>query len=169
MVDACSKIAITHFQQEQDYSCGAAIARSVLFSLFEIEVNESKLVSILETNDQSGTKRRAFLNLLNPQCEFGTLLSCFTETNGTFQQIADFLSTNYLVAVNYIEKEHNEGHWALVSQIDAERICLSDPWHGSEYSLPLDEFRDRWRSGFLDESGLVEYQPWVVFRCRSSF
>lgn len=161
-----SSIPITVCMQQTEHTCGPAVLSSVLFSLLQIEVIEADLAAVLGASEMAGTSRHAFKEKIAAHSELASMIICRSGVEGSVLQLTQLLSSDQLVAVNYIEVTDNEGHWALVEAIDDSAIWLADPLYGASYMLPLEVFLTRWHSESLTEAGVPESKPWISFSKR---
>ena len=164
MAQADCKFNLKCFQQQTNFSCGAAVARTALFSLTGLEVDEAELTSVLGTTEELGTKRESFQKIVGFAEKLGARLCCDTGTEGSYERVAELLTSGHVVFLNYFEPEDDDPHWTTVQTVSDTTIVLADPWHGPDYRLGLDDFVRRWRSGFADEKGVFEKRPWVALR-----
>lgn len=121
-------------------------------------------MTILGTDEQTGTTRHSFGKLMTTSYSFASVLRVQTGIAGTLEQLTELFTRGSLIAVNYIETVDNEGHWALFRSSSSASMCLADPYHGEHFILPLRRFLERWYSGNVDHNGVSELRPWVAFR-----
>lgn len=99
-----------------------------------------------------GSLRRA--EMVRLAKSYGFLVQ--TKEPADIHNIMESLDRGVPVIVDYIEPEHNEGHYAVITGYDDEHFVLNDPWHGEGFKFNRKDFLSRWRSGF--ESPL----PWLM-------
>jgi ABC-type bacteriocin/lantibiotic exporter with double-glycine peptidase domain len=144
-------LSVPYFKQDTDYDCGHAVLQ-MLVAFFHKSWTLDEIRSMLHTNSQYGTDNR---DLITGAEKLGFVV--FAKENASLEDIRKYLKKGVPVVVNYIEPEGNVGHYAIVIGIEDKNIILNDPWHDAGFTLSLDNFNNRWRSG---EEG--EYTQWLM-------
>lgn len=106
---------------------------------FGSRVTQTSLAKILGTTRAHGTARH---RLATPLRTFG--LSPVVSRNGSFPTIVRSRRAGALVIVNFVEPRENEGHFAVVTGLDARNITLNDPWEGKGHRITRSEFLRFW-------------------------
>lgn len=126
-------------KQRTDYFCGPTTVQMIL-GAYGIKATQKQLAGLMETSPTSGTRRRA---LAKPLRAHG--LRVHTKIHSSIDEMKRLLRDGWSVIVNYIEKEEDISHFAVVTAITPSHIVMQDPWHGPDYHLPRHEFISRWR------------------------
>jgi ABC-type bacteriocin/lantibiotic exporter with double-glycine peptidase domain len=153
---------LPYYKQEQDHTCGAAVARMVVNGLLNTDESEDFYAALLKTNDQVGTQREWFDALNNlPSIE------CKTGTHATLQTLQQLIDEHYSVALLYILHTPDDapvGHWAVLNTFNENTITLQDPWMGEAYELALPFFLNNWHSDPALCDGVKDPSPWVAIK-----
>lgn len=119
-IDYLKKISPPLFKQKTEYTCGPAALLSWLHAQGEFRYNEQQLAVVLKTNSRTGTHYKNFvrgLKSLGYRSHF--------EVGLHVRHLIEYLHTGHGVLVNI--QHENEGHWALLTQVD-DVIRIMDPW-----------------------------------------
>ena len=145
---------IPFFEQETDYSCGAACLRMVL-GAFGIRKSEAVLMNVLEKKGEPGTPNRSL-----PEVAEKFKLNYVVRRNASIADVKWCLGHGFGVIVSYFDAIEQVGHFGVVKKIDSKKIHLLDPWHGPLCCYSLKEFLPNWRSGFdKDKRWFVAIKP----------
>lgn len=133
---------IPFYKQEKDWSCGAAVARMALAAL-GIHRAESTLRRQLGTKKGKepkgyGTPNKNFKRLLSHYP-----IEIFTKKNATLNDLRKKLFQEYIIIIEYINLEEQEGHYAILKKINS-RIHFIDPLAGPHHSYSLATFLPLW-------------------------
>ena len=153
---------LPYYKQEQDHTCGAAVARMMVNGLLKINETESFYATLLKTNVQMGTMREDFEHL-NSLCT----LECKTGTHASLKTLSELIKADYAIALLYmLHLPHDEpvGHWAVLKKIDEKTITLQDPWMGATHQLPISAFLENWHSDPNLCGGVKDPAPWVAIK-----
>jgi len=123
----------------------------MVFKYFGITRSEDDLIRQLGTKKDTGTEHQPPIDAV---LEEG--LHCYVNNDSSFDEIKYFLGLKLPVIVNFIEPTNDDGHFAVVVEINSDDIILNDPWNGKDFSLPLAEFERRWISGH------GTYRKWIA-------
>lgn len=130
---------VPYRQQEKDWWCGPASLQMVA-AYYGKTISQQQVAPI---DDDVPTMNA---DLARKGEEIG--LEVEAKKNATLEDIAAFISQNIPVIVNFIEATEDEGHFAVVVDIDENTITFHDPWHGEAQTMSRADFASRWRSGF---------------------
>lgn len=112
-------------KQETDYTCGVAVCRMVLDTLLDTEYdNESELIQILNTNDQTGTD---CYDLFEAFKDFG-LKDCIIETDSNLERCNQLRDEGYMIIMMI---NIGEPHYSVYAgTVGSHKILLYDPYIG---------------------------------------
>ncbi len=128
---------IPYYRQQTTYTCGPAVLRMLAGALGR-PVSERRLSRLCLTSAKRGTPNTVMAILGK------ALLGVRTYPAATWKQLESALEHGHPVVVNYREPGEEAGHYAIAVGLNDEAIVLFDPWHGPRFSLPVEEFRQRW-------------------------
>ena len=138
-------LTVPYFKQDIDSSCGPAVLHMVT-CFYEIPRSPREIQRMTNTDPHHGTSNA---DLQAAAVEMG--FDAATKAGSSIEDIRKILREEEIpVIVNFIEPEHNEGHYTLVIGIDEGDIVFNDPWHGAGYKMTIKEFESRWKSGYED-------------------
>ncbi|MBI5037538.1 MAG: C39 family peptidase [Candidatus Kerfeldbacteria bacterium] len=135
-----TSLRIPYFHQKTDYTCGPAVVRMILRH-FKKNISEASLSRRLKTNRAIGTHPRAIITFLRRAG-----LYVYLNESSTMAELAFLISKKYPVIVLYREPVDNEGHYAIVVEINRRIITLHDPWHGRHFKISPRSFNARWQT-----------------------
>lgn len=141
-------------EQKADYTCGAAVVRSILQS-FKMDVSEDKLAKLLDVSTEDGIANTNIVNFLN------YIVFSDSKANLTIEQLKENLDKGHpviiaLQAYSKNDKDHwGYGHYSIAIGYDNKNIYFMDPGDKAYSYLPTKEFSDRWH--FLDGKELVHF------------
>ena len=133
-------LTIPYFQQEKDYWCGPA-SLQMAFAFFGKSASQTELVAAAGTTEEKGTDNDKLVKVAQAA---GFRVS--TKELAALEDIQSYLTQNIPVIVNFIEPTDEEGHYAVVVDINDKDIILNDPWNGPNFSIPKADFVNRWHS-----------------------
>ena len=128
---------IKYHKQETEWTCGPAVAK-MLLGAFGIKKSEKQLIKKLKANKRNGTKDHAFYDLI---IEYNL---AYTVKNHATLEEANKLSKKSVVIISFLPKGEKWHHYAIIKRITKNKVTLIDPYFGSEYKMPLQEFCKRW-------------------------
>ena len=123
--------------QSNTWTCGPASAKVVL-NFFDKQVTLKTLISQLRTTRENGTDHHNFVRIFR---EYGLNVQQFE--NASLEQLASVLKHGITI-VDYWIPYYNESHYAIVKQIDTNRIYLHDTWFGPSHSYDHSYFLRNW-------------------------
>ncbi len=147
---------VPHFPQERGNSCLPACVRMVL-AFYGAEHNEAELCQLFRTRGMGTSPARVMINLL--RLGFQALVF-----DGTMSLLASSLMDGQPCIVHvwtehltYWRGRDATIHAVVVTTLTDDEVVVNDPaLDDSQQRIPLDEFRDAWRSaGYL----LMMIQP----------
>lgn len=113
----------------------------MVFLFFGKMESEEELAKKLRTEKKEGTSHTKMKQIARREG-----FKVITREGATITIIKNFLKKGKPVIVNYIEKENNEGHYAIVTGINKGQIIMNDPWFGKDFKMEKKEFMERWKS-----------------------
>ncbi len=128
-----------HRRQINDWYCGPATLQMIL-SGFGIRASQEALARTSGTNERHGTPRAGLLRALRAHGLRGS-----ARHGRGLEELDAAVLSGKAVIVLYVEKEADEGHYAVFLGTSRGRVLLNDPWHGARYALKRGEFLKRWR------------------------
>lgn len=131
---------VPFFKQDTDYSCGAA-ALQMVFGFHHKVVSEKELIKELRSAKDVGTSHSALITRAKQEGFF-----VYTNNQSSLEEIAFFIKQELPVIVHFIEPSGNEGHYAVVININNDHITLNDPWNGEGFIMTRQAFEERWES-----------------------
>lgn len=134
------KPKIQYFKQQTNYSCGAAVVRSILASL-NVKKSEKEISRLLFTNKQRGTYTKNLINLIKE-----LKLKYKTKSNSSISELKKFLNQDYLIILLYYLEKDKTDHYAIIKNISKDKIYLLDPYLGPDTSYKITEFNKIWHS-----------------------
>lgn len=138
MIIGSLKLKLPYVEQSLTYTCGPAALQMVL-RYFDQKVGHARLVELLETNKDTGTRRRRLVEAAQAHGMY-----VHEHVGASLAELLWFVRQSVPVIVNYREPDNEVGHYAVVAGFSWWRIILHDPWHGPEFRLPVWEFAARW-------------------------
>lgn len=136
------KIAIPHFEQVTDYSCGPACVRMVL-GYYGIEADPPFLIQLLGATEDTGTSTDAFSRIAHVY-----ELEYLSQEHATVDTIIHFIENDIPVIANYICQRDEEGHFIVIYGYDDKQFYFSDPTYGQDETITFEKFLPRWRAHF---------------------
>ena len=151
-------IKLPYFKQDTEYSCGPTVMQMV-FHFYRKVFSEEELIEKLKTDKDIGTQHQAMIDLARTEGFY-----VYVNNGSSLEEIIGLNSKNIPVIVNYIEPDSDEGHYAVVVDVEEDKIVLNDPWNGEKFKMNLDDFEKRWygKNGNSKRWIMVisdEYQP----------
>lgn len=134
------KLKVHNFKQDTDYTCGPTSAQ-MLFSYFGLRVSEGHLAHQMHTTKKYGTRHNEMIRTARNNGFY-----VYVNNNASLLEIEYFLNMKLPVIVHYIEHTIGEGHYGVITKVDAERVYFTDPWFGSKLSYDREAFLKRWKS-----------------------
>ena len=131
------KKQLLRFIQPNQWTCGPACAKVVL-NFFGIQVTLNSLISQLRITPEKGTDHHDFIRVFR---ENGLHVQEFE--NASLEQLASVLKHDVAI-VGYWIPYYKEGHYAIVKQIDSNRVYLHDTWFGPNHSYKRSYFLRNW-------------------------
>lgn len=141
------KVHVKNVKQQKDYSCGAAVLKSILH-YYGVKVTENAIRKIAGTS-KKGTDTQ---NLILAARHYG--LKTKAKHNMNLRQLKQWLNKNRAVVVclqTQGKKEQqqnlNLGHYMIAIGYDSKYIYFEDPYQNKGYRgcISIDEFMDRWK------------------------
>jgi ABC-type bacteriocin/lantibiotic exporter with double-glycine peptidase domain len=132
-------LAVPHFGQSTDFTCGPASLQMVL-AFYAMHLSEAELSFLLDTDAQVGTTKAKMEEVAQAHH-----LHTYSKENADIADIKELLLQNIPIIVRYLELEKDEDHYGVVVALSDTDIVINDPWHGERYMLPLEEFEKRWK------------------------
>jgi ABC-type bacteriocin/lantibiotic exporter with double-glycine peptidase domain len=132
---------IPYYEQETEYTCGAASMRMVL-DYFGIKKSESQIAKLLKTNKVRGTWLRYF-----PRVAEKYKLNYVVKRNASFADLRRLYKKNYAIIICYSPGRtdtYTIDHYSVVRSIDMKNIHLFDPYDGPKTSYSLKYFKKIW-------------------------
>ena len=132
------------FTQETNITCGPACIKTIREYFNQLELEESYIASLANTNEAIGTSREDLENTLK------TLgLKTHSQFDGTLDQVKEYINKDIPVIVYYWSEDDSGNsvswfHYSIVVGISNEQITLADPWTGQLETIPPHEFLDLW-------------------------
>ena len=123
--------------QIKDWSCGPAVVQMILKSLGK-KRSESELISSMKANPERGTSPSRMVSFLRD-----LELECDSEENSSVEKIREYLNDHHVVVL-YFLKDWSVDHYALVKNVDEDKITLFDPWYGKNHDYGLSHFEEIW-------------------------
>jgi len=158
-------IQTPHRRQTTTYSCGAAALRQIL-ALYNIDVDEKKLMSALKTTYKDGTAPKEITRVAK---EYG--LKAKMIENMTLQDLKHFVKSDIpIIAMLQWSSDGNkdlsktwaDGHYVVVSSVNNDKITLTDPaTDGKTHELTADVFLSRWHD--VDAHGKRLIHTGIIF------
>src|SRR3989344_7088691 len=131
-------IKVPYRPQINKTNCGPAVLQ-MIFEHWGKKVSQEQLAQDLHTSTAHGTAPEALIAVAQANGFW-----CQAKNNSTLEEIQNWLAQNIPVIVNFIEPEHNEGHYAIVTDYHDGQLIFNDPWHGQDSRLPEEDFFARW-------------------------
>lgn len=145
-------IIVPYVKQKEEYSCGAAVALSVLrYFGVDGDCKEEDLFKSLKTG-KDGTDRKNIVKLLE-DCGLEVELKSGTSV----KELKDWISSTKLALVCIqawededdpvpLKRSMNNGHYCVCIGFDDERAYFMDPYadQGNFGFIKLDDFEKRW-------------------------
>lgn len=131
---------IPYFQQETDYTCGAACLRMIL-AASDRPHSEAELAKLLDSQPKVGVDNSQL-------CEVARKLGyeVLAKDHGTITEVQQLLDADYAIIANFMGFTEEVGHFALVLAIENDQVVLHDPWNGPEFRVGKDDFVNRWHN-----------------------
>ncbi len=136
-------LSVPYVQQEQPHWCGPA-ALLMALKFFGVEKSQTDLAALLKTSENKGTSEEMMETIARD-------LGFEVRTgSGTYEEIATSLEEGSPVIIAFIEPQDNEGHYAVVTDANSDRIKLLDPEDSSDPQIIMNKeaFIKRWRSKY---------------------
>ena len=175
MESSDTRVIITHYptyQQTTDYSCGPAVALTVLKYFNENNYTESQLMELMDSKPLIGTslsKMIEFFKGINWNVESSLSSQPFKDEEEFKEFIIKNLSSNRPIMVENIDWN---GHWRVIIGYDScgdegDVLILADPYDVTDHCQDgyVIESLDKFFSMWYDHNLLPEderYQPWLV-------
>lgn len=131
------RLRVPYFRQQRDHWCGPAVLQMVL-ETSGIRKTQAALARAARTTKRSGTSWVMLRNVLRA---YGLPASA---KRGTPDLLRRSVHSGNLVIVNFVEPSGEEGHFAIVTGMDADDLVLNDPWNGKGFRMALKDFSARW-------------------------
>lgn len=134
------RISVPFYQQDTNYSCGAASLQMVLayWGIFE---SEKTLMKHMHTNKVVGTRRN---DIEEEARKCG--LYVYVNESANLEEIGYFLHRKIPVLVRFLERSPSqEEHYAVVTGFGKSFITLKDPWHGPKIRYEREHFIEKWK------------------------
>jgi len=145
MDEVPSPVSIPYHAQETDVTCGPAAVKMVLDSLWGLRVEEASLATKLGTDAHIGTRQRVLATFLDAMGFEATV----RHTDTKIEAIGQFMKSGHVIIVCYWLQSEDTDHYAVVEEIDAQRITLADPWTGPRTRIGIEDFDAAWRGDYL--------------------
>lgn len=151
---AKGQLAIPLSRQENSYSCGAAVIRSVFLKL-GIEVEEKLLRDVLKTTPEDGTDPRVMISFLREipglRVDAGPMTVDDLRRAVTFEVmvIIDLQAWSDEEDVDY-QNTWDDGHYVVLSGFDRDTLFFADPSSDVTATLPMGGLQERWHDEDID-------------------
>ena len=126
-----------NYKQKNDWTCGPAIARTILHHFGE-KVSIAEMIRILRTT-RKGTSHKNVLRFFRKKEH-----KFFVRKNAQLKDIKKYLK-NYWIIVAYLIPSQKEYHYSIVKHLNTKRIYFHDTWFGSSHSYTLAYFLKNWK------------------------
>lgn len=123
-------------EQERSGTCGPACLRMAALS-FGLDVPEAALAAAGGTTEESGT---GLQGMVAAAAAIG--LEAVVQENATLEDLGRSMADGWVPIVTWWS--YNEGHYSVVTGLDAGQIILNDPETGTERRMPEAEFVPLW-------------------------
>lgn len=111
----------------------------MVLRFYDHHVSIAKLRRVTGVTSEEGTTRRAMANALR---HFGFVVS--VKQHATLRDIEHALAKKHPIIVNYRDFISNEGHYGVVTGLDAKFVYLNDPLLRANVPVKRAEFLKRW-------------------------
>lgn len=148
-------MSLPYYQQEKDYSCGAACVRSLL-DHFQIPETEPRLRKLLGTDPKAGTLPEEIIALLEA---FGLIVDA--RDNLTPAELHKAINADCPVICCC--QMHGGGHWVVIEGMDENGLDILDPSEGHK-KLSYKSWDSIWHDtdingNFYDHFGIAVSPP----------
>ncbi len=137
-------MGLAYFQQEREYTCGAASGRMILASI-GVHRKEHHIAQVLGTK-RKGTNDEDFVKLA-----YKYKLHYISKKNASFKGLQKLQKKGYKVIVSYWYTKDKTGHYAVLYKIGRKYVHLLDPWAGPNHKYSISYFRKLWDWSLCDE------------------
>lgn len=132
---------LPYYQQETEFTCGPATLRSLLDGLRRIRRYEHFLADEMHTSEKDGTQFSDYISIAR---SYG--LDVVSGEKSGIEPVRKCIEQGFVPLVCFYDSTDNEFHYAIVSEIEGDRIHLFDPWYGPDIVMTLDDFVKIWYS-----------------------
>ncbi len=131
--------SIPYVQQEHPHWCGPATLLMVL-KFFGMEKTQADLAALLKTSEEKGTDED-MMETVARDLGFDVRTG-----SGVYEEIVRALEGGSMVIVAFVEPQDGEGHYAVVTDANSDRIRLLDPASSKDAQsiLTKEGFIKRW-------------------------
>lgn len=116
--------------------CGPTCLK-MIFSYFGVEASANAIAKAAGSTRRYGTP---LAGLKKAAKAYGFSLTY--KDHSSLKDIRHFLDKNIPVIVAWFYE--TEGHYSVVTKLDAKKIYMVDPYEGKEISMPTDTFMQIW-------------------------
>lgn len=151
-------------RQSTNYTCGPACVRYIL-EQFDIHVSERTVSEAVHATPEFGVDplfiTAYFINQGIPVEELKQEEGEDIDINRYLATLQEYLDDGKMILVDYLAGDDldEDGHYAVLLDINGQNVTIWDPSLGEEKSLTLPYFVDHWKD--TDRNGEI-FRKWAL-------